>query len=150
MALGISKDDVKMASGSRKGYWRMAGKSIVQRALTKQWLWDQGVPNMRQHPSLPSATPGQGGLTFIIPRLRARCKLLEPPSADPHAWWCGSRDWPTRSVTGHPIGLSSHMSFSLFAHASNFSVCLSPFMDRGFKFIVVKVPSLGVFPSTRD
>jgi len=48
MALGISKDDVKLASRSRKGYWRMAGNSIVQRALTKQWLWDQGVPNMRQ------------------------------------------------------------------------------------------------------
>ena len=26
----------------------LAGNSIVQRALTKQWLWDQGVPNMRQ------------------------------------------------------------------------------------------------------
>jgi len=48
MSLGISKDDVKLASRSRKGYWRMAGNSIVQRALTKQWLWDQGVPNMRQ------------------------------------------------------------------------------------------------------
>jgi len=48
LALGISKEDVKLASRSRKGYWRMAGNSIVQRALTKQWLWDQGVPNMRQ------------------------------------------------------------------------------------------------------
>ncbi len=48
MALGISKDDVKLASRSRKGTWRVAGNSIVQRALTKQWLWDQGVPNMRQ------------------------------------------------------------------------------------------------------
>ena len=48
LAMGISKDDVKLASRSRKGYWRMAGNSIVQRALTKQWLWDQGVPNMRQ------------------------------------------------------------------------------------------------------
>ena len=48
LALGISKDDVKLATRSRKGYWRMAGNSVVQRALTKQWLWDQGVPNMRQ------------------------------------------------------------------------------------------------------
>ena len=48
LALGISKDDVKLATRSRKGYWRMAGNSIVQRALTKQWLWDHGVPNMRQ------------------------------------------------------------------------------------------------------
>ena len=48
LALGISKEDVKLATRSRKGYWRMAGNSIVQRALTKQWLWNQGVPNMRQ------------------------------------------------------------------------------------------------------
>ncbi len=48
LALGIPKDEVKLATRSRKGYWRMAGNSIVQRALTKQWLWDQGVPNMRQ------------------------------------------------------------------------------------------------------
>jgi RNA-directed DNA polymerase len=48
LALGIPRDEVKLASRSSKGYWRMAGNSIVQRALTKQWLWDQGVPNMRQ------------------------------------------------------------------------------------------------------
>ena len=48
LVLGIPKDEVKLASRSGKGYWRMAGNSIVQRALTKQWLWDHGVPNMRQ------------------------------------------------------------------------------------------------------
>ena len=48
LALGIPKDEVKLATRSRKGYWRMAGNSIVQRALTKRWLWDQGIPNMRQ------------------------------------------------------------------------------------------------------
>ena len=48
LALGISRDEVKLATRSRKGYWRMAGNSIVQRALSKQWLWKQGVPNMRQ------------------------------------------------------------------------------------------------------
>jgi RNA-directed DNA polymerase len=48
LALGISREDVKLASRSRKGYWRMSGNSIVQRALTKEWLWLQGVPNMRQ------------------------------------------------------------------------------------------------------
>ena len=48
LALGISRDQVKLATRSRKGYWRMAGNSIVQRALSKQWLWKQGVPNMRQ------------------------------------------------------------------------------------------------------
>ena len=48
LALGIPRDEVKLASRSRKGYWRMAGNSIVQRALTNRWLWDQGVPNMRR------------------------------------------------------------------------------------------------------
>jgi RNA-directed DNA polymerase len=66
LALGIPKDEVKLATRSRKGLpfplvtadpvgrplaspvWRMAGNSIVQRALTKRWLWDQGIPNMRQ------------------------------------------------------------------------------------------------------
>jgi len=48
LALGIPKDEVKLASRCSKGYWRMAGNSIVQRALTKQWLWNHGVPNMRQ------------------------------------------------------------------------------------------------------
>ena len=35
LALGISHDEVKLATRSRKGYWRMAGNSIVQRALNK-------------------------------------------------------------------------------------------------------------------
>ena len=48
LTLGIPRDKVKLASRSRKGYWRMSGNSIVQRALTKEWLWLQGVPNMRQ------------------------------------------------------------------------------------------------------
>lgn len=48
LSLGIPKDEVHLATRSRKGYWRMAGNSIVQRALTNRWLWDQGVPNMRQ------------------------------------------------------------------------------------------------------
>jgi RNA-directed DNA polymerase len=48
LALGLSRDDVHLATRSRQGCWRMAGNSIVQRALTNQWLWAQGVPNMRQ------------------------------------------------------------------------------------------------------
>lgn len=47
LALGIPKDQVRMATRSRKGYWRMAGNSIVQRALTNTWLESQGVPNLR-------------------------------------------------------------------------------------------------------
>jgi RNA-directed DNA polymerase len=47
LALGIPREQVHMASRSRKGYWRMSGNSIVQRALTNQWLNEQGVPDMR-------------------------------------------------------------------------------------------------------
>ena len=47
LALGIPREEVKLASRSRKGYWRMSGNSIVQRALTNRWLHEQGVPDMR-------------------------------------------------------------------------------------------------------
>ena len=48
LALGIHPDRVKLATRSRKGYWRMSGNSIVQRALTNRWLQEQGVPDMKQ------------------------------------------------------------------------------------------------------
>jgi RNA-directed DNA polymerase len=47
LALGISRDEVHMATRSRKGYWRMSSNSIVQRALTNRWLHEQGVPDIR-------------------------------------------------------------------------------------------------------
>ncbi len=47
LALGISPEDVKMATRSRKGYWRMSSNSLLQRALNNQWLHEQGVPDMR-------------------------------------------------------------------------------------------------------
>lgn len=46
--LGIDKDRVKLASRSRKGYWRMSANSIVQQALTDDWLAEQGVTSMTQ------------------------------------------------------------------------------------------------------
>jgi len=48
LALGIPREEVHMATRSRKGYWRMSANSIVQRALTNRWLHEQGVPNMRE------------------------------------------------------------------------------------------------------
>jgi len=48
LALGRARDDGTLATRSRKGYGRRASHSIVQRALTTQWLWHQGVPTMRQ------------------------------------------------------------------------------------------------------
>ncbi len=47
LALGISPEEVYLATRSRKGYWRMSNNSIVQRALTNRWLHEQGVPDMR-------------------------------------------------------------------------------------------------------
>lgn len=47
VALGIPKDEVRMATRSRKGYWRMSHNGIVQRALTNDRPHAQGVPDMR-------------------------------------------------------------------------------------------------------
>ncbi len=47
ITLGIRPEKVKQASRSRKGYWRISGTSIVQRALNKRWLYEQGLPDMR-------------------------------------------------------------------------------------------------------
>jgi RNA-directed DNA polymerase len=47
LALGISRDEVKLATRRRQGYWRLAGNSLMQRALSKPWVWQQGVPPMR-------------------------------------------------------------------------------------------------------
>jgi RNA-directed DNA polymerase len=46
--LGIHPAEVYKASRCRRGYWWMAGTSIVQRALDNRWLAEQGVPNMKQ------------------------------------------------------------------------------------------------------
>ena len=45
--LGANPDKVKMATRCRRGYWQMSTNSIVQQALSNQWLEEQGVPNMR-------------------------------------------------------------------------------------------------------
>lgn len=46
--LGISPEEVKLASRSRKGYWRMSSNSLVQIALNNDYLAEQGVPSMRE------------------------------------------------------------------------------------------------------
>lgn len=45
--LGADPREVKLASRSRKGYWRMSSNRIVQQAMTNRWLEEQGVPNIR-------------------------------------------------------------------------------------------------------
>ncbi len=45
--LGADTEQVKLATRSRKGYWRISSNSIVQAALTNAWLHAQGVPDLR-------------------------------------------------------------------------------------------------------
>jgi len=46
LSLGIGKAEVKLASRSRKGHWRMSHNSVVQRAMTNEWLTSQSVPSL--------------------------------------------------------------------------------------------------------
>ena len=48
LRLGIGRDEVKLASRSRKGHWRMSHNSLVQRAMTNKWLEEQGVPSLEE------------------------------------------------------------------------------------------------------
>ena len=48
LAMGIPPDEVKMATRSRKGYWRMSSNSLLQQALTNHRLHEQGVPDLRK------------------------------------------------------------------------------------------------------
>ena len=45
--LGVDPDKVKLASRSRKGYWRLSNNSLVRAALNDDYLKEQGVPSMR-------------------------------------------------------------------------------------------------------
>lgn len=48
ISLGIDRDEVKKASRSRKGHWRMCQNSLVRIALNNEWLKDQGVPSIKE------------------------------------------------------------------------------------------------------
>lgn len=47
LRLGAAREEVHLASRSRKGCWRMSTNSLVQGALTNEWLDKQGVPNLQ-------------------------------------------------------------------------------------------------------
>jgi hypothetical protein len=65
VALGIGREEVHMASRSRKGPWRISHTSIVLRAMTVKWLEDQGVPSIEKqwcsirYPDGPKRSKGQ-------------------------------------------------------------------------------------------
>jgi hypothetical protein len=46
--LGIHPAEVCKATRSHRGYWWMAGTSLVQRALDNRWLTERGVPSLKQ------------------------------------------------------------------------------------------------------
>jgi RNA-directed DNA polymerase len=47
LKLGADPREVYLASRSRRGCWRMSTNSIVQAAMTNEWLDQQGVPNLQ-------------------------------------------------------------------------------------------------------
>jgi hypothetical protein len=64
LRLGIGRDEVKKASRSRKGHWRMSHNSLVKRAMTNEWLSEQGVLSLEKqwvsirYPDGPKKKPG--------------------------------------------------------------------------------------------
>jgi RNA-directed DNA polymerase len=48
LSLGIRRDEVHLASRSRKGPWRMSRNSLINRALSVDWLRCQGVPSLEE------------------------------------------------------------------------------------------------------
>lgn len=63
LRLGADPREVHLASRSRKGCWRMSTNSLVQAALTNEWLSKQGVPDLPalwvayHYPPPPKAEP---------------------------------------------------------------------------------------------
>lgn len=46
--LGIHPAEVYKATRAHRGYWFMAGTSIVQRALDNRWLSERGLPSLKE------------------------------------------------------------------------------------------------------
>jgi hypothetical protein len=47
LRLGAAREEVHLASRSRKGCWRLSTNSLMEGALTNGWLDKQGVPNLQ-------------------------------------------------------------------------------------------------------
>lgn len=48
LRLGTDPEQVHLCSRSRKGCWRMSTNSIVQAALSNEWLKQQGVVSLQE------------------------------------------------------------------------------------------------------
>jgi RNA-directed DNA polymerase len=64
LRLGADPQSVHLCSRSRKGCWRMATNSIIQSALSNEWLRQQGVVSLQEawlayhYPPTPSSSSG--------------------------------------------------------------------------------------------
>lgn len=48
LKLGVGREEVHMASRSRKGHWRMSQNSLVRKAMNNNWLAEQGLPGLEK------------------------------------------------------------------------------------------------------
>jgi len=101
LALGIPKEEVHLATRSRKGYWRMSANSILQRALTNRWLHEHGVPDMRTLWIVLSATGGPASGTALWAKRPSVVRNRPVRTRTPGG--VAPVNWPTGSVHGEPI-----------------------------------------------
>ncbi len=70
LRLGAAREEVHLASRSRKGCWRMSTNSVVQAALTNEWL-DKPKPR-GGHGPLYAAQPAKPVDRLSLPENRQR------------------------------------------------------------------------------
>ena len=70
MSLGVSLNEAIKTGVSSKGPYAMSRTPITQMAMSNDWLTAQGLVSIKDQ-----------WVLFIT--------LLQPPSVDPHARWCG-------------------------------------------------------------
>ena len=90
LALGTSKRQAIFTAISRKSYWHLSKILATQTGMTNKRLRSQGLISVRD---LWMKAHGYAGDYSVLPH-------REPPSADPHAGWCGGRGL---KAPGYPI-----------------------------------------------
>ena len=90
LVLGTSKRQAILTALSSKSYWHLSKTLATQTGMTNDWLKSQGLISVRALGCVPTAKPD----VIVCSR--------EPPSADPHARWCGG--WGL-NTPGYPITL---------------------------------------------
>jgi len=98
LALGTSKRQAIMTGLSSKSYWHLSRTLATQTGMTNDWLKSQGLISVRD---LWMKVHGYACERRVLPS-------CEPPSADPHARWCGEGGLNTR-----PYPIRAHCQTSL-------------------------------------